>query len=174
LSFHNVVTRYQYVLGRFGVLNRRLSLVHRRHSSPHVSSVVQTTLSFIGLVILLALGLDPVTQIYAWGATAGTLGYMLMLSLTCVSVVTFFSRRTDNCHGIWKTRVAPFGALLGILFCFWIVIANLPAIIGGAGAKTAAPVMCGGIALSFASGYLTAAFFKRFAPARFETLRDLG
>jgi amino acid transporter len=173
LSLHNVVTRYQYVLGRFGVLDRRLSLVHKVHGSPHVSSIVQTTSSCGVLLILVMTGLDPVMQIYAWGATAGTLGYMLVLSLTCVSVIAFFARNSDG-RRVWQTRVAPFGALLGILFCLWVAVANLPALIGGEAADMTARVICYGVACSFAVGFLAALFFKRFLPTRFETLKDLA
>lgn len=42
LSFHNIIARYQLVLGREGILPGFLAQTHSRHSSPHSSSLVQT------------------------------------------------------------------------------------------------------------------------------------
>lgn len=58
LALHNVVVRYQYIMSRYGVLPAGISSVHTEHSSPHVSSFVQSCTSFVGLLILLMLGLD--------------------------------------------------------------------------------------------------------------------
>lgn len=173
LSLHNIVVRYQYVLGRYGVLPARLADVHGHHGSPHVSSLIQTASSAIFLIALIVIGLDPVTQIYAWGATAGTLGYMVILSLTCVSVVVFFSR-TGKDTRVWNTKIAPIGGLIGLLFCLWIAIANLPALIGGDGAASIAVVMGLVVALSFAVGYAAALLLKTRFSARFEALRELA
>ncbi|HEY0291978.1 MAG TPA: APC family permease [Hansschlegelia sp.] len=173
LSLHNIVVRYQYVLGRYNVLPGRLADVHDHHGSPHVSSLVQTASSALFLVALILLGLDPVTQIYAWGATAGTLGYMVILSLTCVSVVVFFSR-TGKDRRVWNTKIAPIGGLIGLLFCLWIAVANLPALIGGDGAASIAVVMGMVVVLSFAIGYAAALLLKSRFSSRFEALRELA
>ncbi|TBU93299.1 amino acid permease [Stutzerimonas kirkiae] len=173
LAIHNIVVRYQYVLGRYGVLDRRLAGVHPRHGSPHVSSLVQTISSYLLLLALIAIGLDPVTEMYAWGATAGTLGYMAILALTCISVIVFFRRHREDSR-LWNTCLAPAGGLLGLLTCLWIAIANLPALIGGEGAQGIAWAIGLVVIGSFIVGFVMAQRIKRQFPARFEALRALA
>lgn len=173
LSLHNIVVRYQYVLGRFGVLHSKLGSVHQKHGSPFVSSVLQTTLSLLAVAICALIGMDPVTQIYAWGATAGTLGYMVILSLTCVSVLVFF-RRSDTQHPFWNTVVAPTGGFLGLVACLIVAVENLPALVGGENAGLAASIMEMIVMISFVVGCAAALMMKVMSPARFALLKQVG
>ncbi|WP_238935141.1 APC family permease [Pseudomonas typographi] len=173
LSLHNIVVRYQYVLGGYKVLPQSLASIHPSHGSPHVSSIVQTMSSLILLVALIIGGLDPVTQIYAWGATAGTLGYMVILALTCLSVILFF-RRLAGPSSVWATKLAPAGGFIGLATCLWIALENLPALVGGDTANVAAGVMEVVVAASFFIGYAAAIYLKKTAPGRFEALRALA
>ncbi|HEY0290669.1 MAG TPA: APC family permease [Pseudomonas sp.] len=173
LSLHNIVVRYQYVLGRYGVLHRNLGNVHPEHGSPHVSSATQTVASYVFLGLLIVLGMDPVTQIYAWGATTGTLGYMVILSLTCASVMVFF-KRTQNDTRIWNTAIAPAGGLIGLLACLWIALSNLPSLVGGDNANSVAIGMVLVVVLSFVIGYVAAIAIRKGSPSRYELLKELA
>ncbi|RAI64800.1 APC family permease [Pseudomonas fluorescens] len=173
LSLHNIVVRYQYVLGRFGVLHSKLGSVHEKHGSPFISSVLQTVTSLFAVAVCALIGMDPVTQIYAWGATAGTLGYMAILSLTCVSVLVFF-RRTENQHPYWNTVVAPIGGLLGLASCLIVAVQNLPALIGGDNSNAAASIMEMVVMISFVVGCAAAFFMKVMSPARFALLKQVS
>jgi len=173
LSLHNIVVRYQYVLGKYGVLSHKVGVVHPQHGSPHVSSIVQTLTSIVALVVIVMSGLNPVSQIFAWGGTAGTIGYMLILSLTCVSIIAFFSG-TSQPSNIWRTRIAPLCGLVGVVSCLGISIANLPTLVGGDGAQVIAVAMCGVIVAAFGFGCLAATALKRMAPARYEALKELA
>lgn len=173
LSLHNIVVRYQYVLRRFGVLHSKLVSVHHKHGSPFVSSVMQTTLSLLAVAMCALIGMDPVTQIYAWGATAGTLGYMVILSLTCVSVLVFF-RRSDTPHPFWNTVVAPTGGFLGLVACLIVAVQNLPALVGGENAGLAASIMEMIVMISFVVGCAAALLMKVMSPARFALLKQVG
>lgn len=173
LSLHNIVVRYKYTLGRFGVLSTRFSSVHPEHGSPHVSSAALSLFSVAALTILIALGADPATEIYAWGAMAGTLGYMTILSLTCAAVVVFFHRE-KNIHKPWQTLIAPTGGLLGILGCLWVAIANLPDLIGGENAQAVSILVVLFLLSTFAFGFCTAERFRTRQPSRYEALRQLA
>lgn len=173
LSIHNIVVRYQYVLGRYDVLSKHLARVHPQHGSPHVSSFTQTVASCLMLLVLIAVGLDPVTQMYAWGATAGTLGYMVILSLTCISVIFFF-RRNKLDSRLWNTVLAPAGGLLGILACLWIAIDNLPALVGEEKANTVTWLIGLVVIASFLMGYLMALRLKKRFPERYNALKSLA
>jgi amino acid transporter len=172
LSLHNVVVRYKYVLGTYGALPRVLAAIHPSHGSPYNASLLQTLCSLLFLGVVMAIGLDPVAQIYAWGATAGTLGYMAILAITCVSIIVFFAKQNDGTSR-WITFVAPVSALLGILFCIWIAIANLPTLVGGDNSSSVANVIILVILASFTVGLVIAMFFKSYSQIRYHTLADL-
>lgn len=173
LSIHNIVVRYKYVLGSYGVFPRVLSLVHPEHGSPHNASLLQTVCSAVVLAMVMAIGLDPVTQLYAWGATTGTLGYLAILSLTCVSILVFFGRRRQGTT-LWQSLIAPAGALMGILFCVWIALDNLPALIGGENAGFVASVIEVIVVTCFVIGLILALLFRSFSPARYRALSELA
>lgn len=173
LSLHNIVVRYKYTLGRFGVISPRFSRIHPGHGSPHVSSLALTLACTLAIIVLLAMGADPATQIYAWGAMAGTLGYMAILSLTCAAVVVFF-RRQGGSEQPWKTLLAPLGGLLGILGCLWVALTNLPDLIGGDNANSVSVFVVLMLVATFAFGYAMAERFRIRQPIRFEALRELA
>ena len=173
LSLHNIVVRYKYTLGRFGVLSARFSSVHPKHGSPHISSALLSVGCLLAFIVLIAIGADPATQIYAWGAMAGTLGYMVILSLTCAAVVMFFHRQGGR-RSLWKTLVAPTGGLLGILACLWVALTNLPDLIGGDSAKGVSIFVVIFLLATFAFGFLLAEHFRVRRPVRYEALRQLA
>lgn len=173
LSLHNIVVRYKFTLGRFGVLSNRLATVHPKHGSPHVSSMVLTVFASLSFVLLVLVGADPAAQIYAWGAMAGTLGYMTILSLTCLSVIVFFSRKHNQGH-IWRTRLAPAGGLIGILGCLWVAIDNLPDLIGGDHATTVSMLVVLLLVATFVFGVVTAQLLRSQKAERYEALRELA
>ncbi|WP_022962005.1 APC family permease [Halopseudomonas pelagia] len=173
LSLHNIVVRYKYTLGRFGVISNSFSKVHPAHGSPHFSSMALTLFSVVMLTVLVAIGADPATEVYAWGAMAGTLGYMTILSLTCAAVIVFFRRQPGNTQ-FWSTLIAPAGGLIGILGCLWIAIANLPDLIGGDNASTVSVLVVLALIATFAFGVLTAQRMRLFQPSLYDALRELA
>ncbi|QLF91928.1 APC family permease [Pseudomonas sp. ABC1] len=173
LSLHNIVVRYQYILGKYTVLPERFASIHRRHGSPYVASLAQSTFATLGTLLLVLIGLDPITQIYAWGATAGTLGYMVILALASLAILAFF-RREGSDRRLWHTRIAPLGGLLGILACLAIAIHNLPMLIGGDNAGEVAPLMGLLVVLAFAIGGLCALLLRGRSPQRYQALRELA
>lgn len=171
LSLHNIVVRYQYILGKYDVLPKQLSYIHEKHKSPYMSSFVQTTSSIVLFLFLLVLQLDPVSNIYAWGATTGTLGYMAILSLTCISVVVFFRQNKNG--GVFKTMIAPSLGLIGLLFCLWIAIINLPDLVGSKTNLVPQIIICVLIA-AFSLGVIKAKLMKSRKPQQFEQLKELA
>lgn len=171
LSLHNIVVRYQYILGKYDVLPKQLAYIHEKHKSPYMSSFVQTVSSITLFIILLILELDPVVNIYAWGATTGTLGYMAILSMTCISVIVFFKRNKNG--SFFKTFVAPSLGLIGLLFCLWIAIVNLPSLIGSESSLIAQIILCVLIA-AFGLGVAKAKLMQSKKPQLFEQLKELA
>ena len=111
LAFHNAVTRYGYALGRESVIPRRLGTVHPVHRSPQVASVAQSALAALVVVAFGLAGTDPIIQMAAWTASAGTIGVIALQALTAFSVAAFFGRG----RGPRETPTAAIGLLGGLL-----------------------------------------------------------
>jgi amino acid transporter len=105
LAFHNCVWRYMYALGRENVLPAALG----RTGGNNIPKAASLTQSATGLVVIVAYavsGQDPMTRMFFWLGTTGGFGILLLLALTAVAVVAFFSGdpRGENA---WRRAVAP-------------------------------------------------------------------
>ena len=169
LAIHNIVARYTYVLGSSGIISGKLGQVHGTQASPHVASATQTVVSSIVLIAAVLLGMDPVTQIYTWGAAAGTLGYMIIVVLACLSVIMFFQRNPSKA-GPWKTLIAPALGGLGLLIFLFIALNNLSALTGSVGLNAINICIVGLLVVSFVVGLLRANMMKSNAPQKFEAM----
>ena len=111
LSFHNVVARYFLAMGRKGTLPRALGRTHPRHGSPHIGSLTQSGLALLVVGGFALTGMDPITTLFTWLTNVGSLGVILLLTLTSLAITVFFARRPRE-HW-WSQRVAPaLGTLL--------------------------------------------------------------
>ena len=129
LTFHNVVGRYLFTLGRVGVLPHALATVHPKHSSPWVASAVTVGVSALLFIVFAIPGLDPVTQIYTWLSGAATLGVITLMALTSLAVIVFFQRH-KGLASLWRTLIAPVLAFAGLLVALGLVITNFGFLIG--------------------------------------------
>jgi amino acid transporter len=131
LTFHNVVSRYLYTLGKQGVLPRRLGTVHPQHKSPYVASFTTFVIAFVIFAIMAICRLDPVLDIYTWYGTAATLGVVILMAATSLAVLVHF-RNTTRRLSLWKRFIAPALAFLGLGAVTVMVIVQFPALMGGA------------------------------------------
>ncbi|CDO27965.1 amino acid permease [Mycobacterium vulneris] len=127
LAFHNIASRYAFVLGQSGVFSTKIGKVHERHGSPSNASLAITVASFVVMGICAALQLDPVLQIFGPGGGLGILALALLWLLTTISVVIFFVRR-GNSTG--KVVLASF-ATLALAAALVLVVSNLTLVVGG-------------------------------------------
>jgi amino acid transporter len=122
LAFHAAVARYQFALGREGVLSSRWGYTHPRTGAPVVGSVTQSVLAVAVLVIYKITGADPLVHLFAWLTTAGGLGVLILMWSASAAVVAFFvrHRRREN---VWRAQVAPIIAfvLLSIILTATVI-----------------------------------------------------
>lgn len=130
LSFHNVTARYFHALGQSGVLPTRLGFTHKRHVSPYMGSLTQTVLCSAGILVFAMLGLDPMLQVFAWMGGLTTSGFLILLMMTSLAVLTFFMRKLGT-GNMWSTKVAPALGLAGLLLAGTLVALNFPMLVGG-------------------------------------------
>lgn len=138
LSFHNVVTRYQFNLANGGVLPAPLATVHPKHRAPSRSSITVSVISGAILIALTVAGLDPITQIYTWFSAGATLGVIVLMVVTSVAVVVFHQRGKDD-DPLWNSTIAPVLALAGLGVVLYLVVDNFALLVGG---RTAADIIC--------------------------------
>lgn len=130
LSFHNVITRYQHSMSTAGVLPRRLGNVHHRHLSPHTSSLVQTVTAVLFTCAFALLGLDPVLAVFTWFSGVATLAIAILMAITSVAVIVYFTRKRRGVASLWHTVIAPTLGLIGLVASAVIITAYFPMLVG--------------------------------------------
>ena len=133
LAFHNAAARYFYVLGRDGLLPRRLGHTHARHASPHVGSVVQTMIAAVVVTVYAARGANPLIALFACVTNVGTLGVIALMALSSVAVPVFFSRRGAPGGGWLRTRIAPALAAVALFVILALAVVHFDVLTGSEG-----------------------------------------
>ncbi|MFI7010925.1 APC family permease [Streptomyces sp. NPDC050145] len=109
LSFHNVVARYAFAMGREGLLPARFGRTNSASGAPGTGSVLQ---SVISLVVVLVFAVTdsapagdptaPVLRLFTWGGNVGALGVILLMATASLAVIVFFVRRGAAGAQIWR------------------------------------------------------------------------
>ncbi|BAH47146.1 APC family permease [Rhodococcus opacus] len=167
LAFHNVLTRYQYTMGTKGVIPRSLGRISPKHHAPSRSSAVISLITVVSMMMIVALGLDPISEAFTWLSGAATLGIIIMMTTTGIAVIRFF-RHHPTSDGTWTTLIAPAVSSIGMVVVLVIAIQNFGLLVGE---NTAAEVALGVIlAVAFAAGVIIAVTMRRYRPAHYESL----
>ncbi|GID26082.1 amino acid/polyamine/organocation transporter (APC superfamily) [Paractinoplanes brasiliensis] len=111
LAFHAAVSRYQFALGREGVLPAAWGRTHPRTGAPLLGSITQSVLAIIVLSIYALVGSDPLVFVFAWLTTIGGLGVLILMWAASAAVLAFFMRNKRG-ESAWKAYVAPATAFL--------------------------------------------------------------
>jgi amino acid transporter len=111
LSFHAAVARYQFALGREGVLPGLWGRTHPRTGAPLLGSITQSLLAIAVLAIYNLSGVDPLVYLFAWLTVVGGLGVLILMWAASAAVIAFFMRHRGQ-ENLWRARIAPFLAFL--------------------------------------------------------------
>lgn len=130
LAFHNGVARYMYVAGREGLLPKGLGVTHPRFQSPHVASVVQTIIAVLVIALFAYTGQDPVLALFSWLTNVGTLGVIVLMALTSISVVAFFSRNSGLETNPIKAFIFPVVAAIAFVIVIYMIVTNFSFLAG--------------------------------------------
>ena len=168
LAFHNAAARYFYVLGRDGLLPKRLGRTHARHSSPHVGSVVQTVIAAVVVTVYVVLRANPLLTLFACVTNVGTLGVIALMALASVAVWVFFSRRATPGRRL-RTRIAPALAAAALWVILALAVVHFDVLTGSEGVlRIVLP------SLVFVAGCLGAIGAWRLRQTDPDRFRDLG
>jgi amino acid transporter len=131
LSFHNVISRYQFALSHKQVLHSKLGEVHGKHHSPHVSSFFQTATALILIAAFALAGLDPLVGVFGSMAGVSTVGIVTLMLMTSIAVPVFFYRRPSARRGrTVATFIVPVLAVVGLAVSLVLVVKNFTLVTG--------------------------------------------
>ena len=128
LSFHNTLCRYIFALARNGFLPKILSRIHKKHSSPHVASVLLSLFTSAILLGFIAASADPIKQLFMWMVALGTLAVLVLQALAAMAVVGFFAKRPERI--LWRGIVAPVLGGGGLLLVVGLAVSNFQLLSG--------------------------------------------
>jgi amino acid transporter len=111
LAFHAAVARYQFALGREGVLPAAWGRTHPRTGAPLLGSVTQSVLAIGVLSAYAVAGAEPLVYVFAWLTTIGGLGVLILMWAASAAVIAFFVRNRRR-ESIWRAYIAPFTSFL--------------------------------------------------------------
>lgn len=131
LSFHNVITRYQHAVALKGCLPAPIALIHERHQSPHISSVVQTVTIAILTLASVVVGLDPVMELFTWFSGLATFTIVLLMLVVDLAILYYFRTHPAGKDSAFKRIYAPILALIGLGVASFFITINLVSLVGG-------------------------------------------
>jgi amino acid transporter len=129
LSFHHTVARYSFALGRERVLPAVLGRTSWRTGAPRAGSLSQTALAVAVLAGYVLADADPIVHLFFWLTSMGALGVLILMTVTSVAVVAFFTR-TVHSDGWWRTTVAPSLSALALGTILVITVRQFDALLG--------------------------------------------
>lgn len=117
LAFHAAVARYQFALGREGILPGAWGRTQPRTGAPVLGSLTQSILALGVLITYYVLKADPLVYLFAWLTVIGGLGVLILMWGASAAVIAFFARNRGR-ENVWRAVLAPsiaFLLLTGVL-----------------------------------------------------------
>ncbi|MDT5034301.1 MAG: hypothetical protein QOC94_4472 [Actinoplanes sp.] len=165
ISFHNIIARYAFALGREGVLFRAFGRTSPRTGAPIYGSLAQSALCILVLLGYVLSGLDnPLVQLFYWGGSLGAIGVLLLITATSFAVPVFFAR-TNADEGPWRQYVAPAIAVVLLVGMTWLAMTNIDVLFGVAAGSALTWVVPVGFAATALGGVAWALFLRNARPA---------
>ncbi|MFD9907774.1 APC family permease [Streptomyces sp. NPDC059063] len=117
LSFHNVVARYAFAMGREGLLPAAFGRTTGASGAPGTGSLLQTVVAAV-VVVAFAVTDDkpagdptaPVLHLFTWLGNVGALGVLLLMATASVAVIVFFVRRGAARAQLWRIIASALAA----------------------------------------------------------------
>ncbi|MFJ4769603.1 APC family permease [Streptomyces uncialis] len=170
LSFHNVVSRYAFAMGREGLLPAVFGRTNSASGAPGTGALLQTGIS---VVVIAAFALTdtketgdptaPILRLFTWMGNVGAFGVILLMATASLAVIVFFVRRGAARAQLWRLIAS------GVAGVSLLVIAGYTAkdfyILVGAGPDSALRwVLPGIILVAAAVGLAVGAYLKARKP----------
>jgi amino acid transporter len=129
ISFHNIIARYTFSLGREGVLPRAFGRTVPGTGAPKNGSLAQSAVGLIVILLYAVNGWDPLVQLFFWGGTGGGIGVLLLITITSVAVISYFARHPEG-ESAWHRIGAPVIGSLLLLVMSYLALTNIATLFG--------------------------------------------
>ncbi|GIE94947.1 APC family permease [Paractinoplanes rishiriensis] len=163
ISFHNIISRYAFSLGREGVMPRVFGRTVPSSGAPKNGSIAQSILG-LGVIVLYAVaGWDPLVQLFFWGGSAGGIGVLLLITVTSIAVIGYFARHPEG-EDFWHRIGAPVLGTILLLVMSYLALTNIATLFGvepGTGPTWVVPLTFGATVVA---GILWAWFLQATRP----------
>jgi amino acid transporter len=129
LSFHNVVARYAFAMGREGLLPRAMGRASKTSGAPALGSMMQSVIALIVVIAFAATHRDPVLDLFTWVGDIGALGITVLMAVTSLAIVVFFAKRGVARAQAWRL-IASVLAGIGLPVIAVSTVADFPKLLG--------------------------------------------
>jgi len=149
ISFHNIISRYTFSLGREGVLPRAFGRTVPATGAPKNGSLAQSAIGLIVILVYALAGWDPLVQLFFWGGTTGGIGVLLLITVTSVAVIGYFARHPEG-EDFWHRIGAPVLGTILLLVMSYLTLTNIATLFGvesGSGPTWVVPLAFGIVSL---------------------------
>jgi len=160
LSFHNVVARYAFAMGREGLLPKAFGRTTGASGAPGTGSLLQTVISVI-IIAVFAVSDDkptgdptaPVLRLFTWLGNMGALGVIVLMATASLSVIVFFVRRGAAGAQIWRLVTAGLsGAALLVIAVY--TVKDFDVLVGAGPESSLSWILPGIIGLALVAGLI--------------------
>ena len=167
ISFHNIIARYAFSLGREGVLPRAFGRTVPGTGAPKNGSLAQSGLGLAVILLYAIMGWDPLVQLFFWGGTTGGIGVLLLITVTSMAVIGYFARNPSG-EDAWHRVGAPVIGTVLLLVMTYLALTNIATLFGVAPGSDPTWVVPLAYALVALAGVAWALILRRTRPAVYE------
>lgn len=172
LSFHNVVARYAFAMGREGLLPAAFGRTSGTSGAPGTGSLLQTVVAVV-VVIGFAIADDkpvgdptaPVLQLFTWFGNIGALGVIVLMAAASLSVVVFFVRRGAAGAQAWRLGTSALAGL-ALLVIAGYTVKDFEVLVGAGPDSSLSWVLPGIIGLALVAGLALGLVLRARAPEK--------
>ncbi|CAL9397547.1 APC family permease [Streptomyces sp. enrichment culture] len=172
LSFHNVVARYAFAMGREGLLPAAFGRTSGSSGAPGTGSLLQTVVAVV-VVIAFAIADDkpvgdptaPVLHLFTWLGNVGALGVIVLMAAASLSVVVFFVRRGAAGAQAWRLVTSALAGI-ALLVIAGYTVKDFDVLVGAGPGSALSWVLPGVIGLALVAGLLLGAVLRARAPEK--------
>ncbi|MFD3842314.1 APC family permease [Streptomyces sp. NPDC058642] len=170
LSFHNVVARYAFAMGREGLLPAAFGRTTGTSGAPGTGSLLQTAVSVV-IVAAFAFADDkptgdptePVLHLFTWGGNIGALGVILLMAAASFSVVVFFVRRGAAGAQAWRLATSAVAGI-ALLVIAGYTVKDFDVLVGAGPDSSLSWLLPGIIGLALIVGLAQGLFLRARSP----------
>lgn len=163
ISFHNIISRYMFSLGREGVLPRLFGKTVPGTGAPKNGSLAQSAVGLTVIVAYAVAGWDPLVQLFFWGGTGGGLGVLLLITLTSFAVIGYFARNPEG-EDVLHRVVAPVVGSVLLIVVSYLALDNIATLLGVEPGSTTAIVVPSSFGVVLVLGIIWGLFLRGSRP----------